>query len=154
MPKDESVLMEGVTLALRNFSGKGDTYNPEGKRNFAVLLDEDTAVAMEADGWPVKRFKPREDAEDDTRQAFLKVTVNYAVRPPKVVIVTSTKRRQLKEDEVYELDNAEITNVDMYVRPYFWEARGETGVSAYLQSMYVTIEEDYLERKYADLEPV
>ena len=40
MPKDNTVLMEGVRIIFRNFSGKEGQYNREGDRNFAVLLDE------------------------------------------------------------------------------------------------------------------
>jgi hypothetical protein len=40
----------------------------------------------------------------------------------------------------------------MILRPFTWSVSGKGGIKAYLQSMFVTITEDALERKYGDLE--
>jgi hypothetical protein len=150
---DNTVLMEGVKIIFRNFSGKEGQYNREGDRNFAVLLDDGVAEAMAADGWNVKWLKPREDDEDEKEQAYLSVSLNFVKgRPPRVVLITSRGRTALGESEVDLLDWADITNVDLIIRPYEWTVSGKSGVKAYLQSIYVTIEEDPLERKYADLD--
>lgn len=153
MADDNTVLMEGVRIIFRNFEGKEGKYNKAGSRNFAVLLDDQIAEVMAGDDWNVKWLEPREDDEEETRQAYLPVEVAYdRGRPPRVVMITSRGRTNLGEDEVEMLDWADITNVDMIVRPYRWEVNGKTGTKAYLQSMYVTIEEDALERKYADMD--
>lgn len=150
---DNTVLMEGVRIIFRNFAGKEGKYNREGDRNFAVLLDDEVANAMAADGWNVKWLKPREDAdEDETPQAYLQVSLNFKGRPPRVVMITSRGRTHLDEDSVEMLDWADILNVDLIVRPYEWTVNGKSGIKAYLQSIFVTIEEDALERKYAELE--
>lgn len=152
MPQDNTVVMEGVRIIFRNFAGKEGQYNREGDRNFAVLIDEKTAEEMAADGWNVKWLKPREDAEDDTPQAYLQVSLNFKGRPPRIAMITSRGRTNLDEHSVEMLDWADITNVDLIVRPYNWDVNGKTGIKAYLQSLFVTIEEDDLEKKYADLE--
>lgn len=153
MPANDTVLMEGVRIIFRNFAGKEGQYNREGDRNFAVLLDEPVAQAMANDGWNVKWLKPRDDDEDETTQAYLPVSVNFAKgRPPRVVMITSRGRTNLDENMVELLDWADITNVDLIVRPYEWTVSGKSGIKAYLQSIYVTIEEDELERKYAELD--
>lgn len=153
MPEnDGTIVMEGVRIVFRNFAGKEGQYNREGDRNFAVLLDEEIAKALLNDGWNVKWLEPREDADEGTeRQAYLQVSVSWKGRPPTVVLITSRGRTNLDESQVDMLDWADITNVDLIVRPYNWDVNGKTGIKAYLKSLYVTIEEDELERKYAEL---
>lgn len=149
---DNTVLMEGVRIIFRNFSGKEGQYNREGDRNFAVLLDEKVATAMAEDNWNVKWLKPRSEDEEETPQAYLPVSVKFNPRPPRIVLITSRGRSNLDEDQVEMLDWADIINVDLIVRPYEWTVNNKSGVKAYLQSMYVTIEEDPLEQKYNQLE--
>ncbi len=153
-PADNTVLMEGVQIIFRNFSGKEGQYNRAGDRNFAVLISEEIADAMSKDGWNIKHLKPREDDDEERAipQAYLSVSVNFNGRPPRVVMITSRGRTNLDEDQVEVLDWADIINVDLIVRPYEWTVNGKSGIKAYLQSIYVTIEEDELERKYAELE--
>ena len=155
MPTDPNVVvMEGVRLVFRNFTGKEGQYNREGDRNFGVILPDNVAEAMAADGWNVKYLQPREDEEEETEPTpWLPVKVGYGKgRPPKIMLVTDRGKTALNEDTVDTLDWADITNVDLIVRPYNYEVHGRTGISAYVQSMYVTIEEDPLERKYAEMD--
>jgi hypothetical protein len=154
VPAENTVLMEGVRIIFRNFSGKEGQYNREGDRNFGVIIPSgEVAEAMLADGWNVKYLKPREEDEEGEETPWLSVSVNFEKgRPPKIMMVTDRGRTALDESTVEMLDWADIKNVDLIVRPYTWEVSGRTGVKAYLQSMYVTIEEDELERKYADMD--
>jgi len=149
--KDNTVLMEGVKIIFRNFSGREGQYNREGDRNFAVLLDEKVAAAMAEDNWNVKWLRPREE-EGEEPQAYLPISVNFKGRPPRIVLITSRGRTNLDESQVETLDWVDIINVDLIVRPYEWTVNNKSGVKAYLQSIYVTIEEDPLEIKYSDLE--
>jgi hypothetical protein len=152
MPQDNTVIMEGVRIVFRNFAGKEGQYNREGDRNFAVLLDDTIANQMAEDGWNIKWLRPREEDEDESPQAYLQVSVSYKGRPPRVVLITSRGRTNLDEHSIEMLDWADIQNVDLIVRPYEWTVNQKSGIKAYLQSIYVTIEEDPLERKYAELD--
>ncbi len=145
MPQENTAMMEGVRIIFRNFSGKEGQYNREGDRNFAVLLNDDVANQMLEDGWNVKWLKPREDSEEEEEapQAYLQISVNFKGRPPRIVIITSRGRTNLDEDSIEMLDWADITNVDLIVRPYAWNVSGKTGIKAYLQSIYVTIESTF-----------
>jgi len=155
MVQENTVVMEGVQLTFLNFEGREGPYNKAGTRNFAVLLDDAIAEAMLADGWNVKRMKPREDEEDPDAipAAYLSVEAAYDKgKPPRVVMITSRGKTNLHEETVEQLDWVDIQNVDMIIAPYPWSVNGNHGVKAYLRSIYVTIEEDALERKYAELE--
>jgi len=150
---DNTVIMEGVRIIFRNFAGKEGQYNREGDRNFAVLLDDKVASLMDKDGWNVKFLKPREDDEEESPpQPYLPVAVNFRGRPPRIVLITSRNRMNLDESQVETLDWVDILNVDLIVRPYEWTVNGKSGIKAYLQSMYITIEEDPLEAKYSALD--
>ena len=52
----ENLKIENASIIYKNFSGTRDEYHP-GRRTFHVVLDEDEAAALEADGWNV-RHKP------------------------------------------------------------------------------------------------
>lgn len=145
----QPVVLENCRIIFRNFSGEEGRFNNKGDRNFNVLLDDETAEAMTGDGWNVKWLQPRE--EGDQPQARLEVAVKFGKVPPRVILITSRGKTPLDESMVNILDWAEIETVDMIVRPYEWEVNGKTGVKAYLKSIYVTIREDELEKKYIDV---
>ena len=144
-------MVEDAQIIFRNFEGKEGQYNRKGDRNFGVILDPKTAQQMLKDGWNVKFLKSR---EDDSETPWVQVSVNFENRPPRVVMLTSTSRTNLDESSVEVLDWADIKTVDLIARAYNWEVNGKTGIKAYLKSMFVTIEEDELERKYGINESV
>lgn len=153
MANENIVTMEGVRIIFRNFTGKEGQYNREGDRNFGVILPPEIAEAMAVDGWNVKTLKPREEDEDGEETPWIQVSINFGKgRPPKIMLVTSRGRTALDADSVDMLDWADIVNVDLIVRPYAWDVNGRTGIKAYLQTMFVTIEEDPLEEKYAKMD--
>lgn len=142
--------LDDAQIRFRNFSGNPGQYNAQGQRNFCALLPEDVANAMAADGWNVKYLKAREEGDKD--QAYIKIKVNFSgPRPPKIWMITSKGRRQLDEDMVSMLDWADFAKVDLIMSPYKYDVNGNQGVSAYLQTIFVTIREDELEQRYADV---
>lgn len=147
-----TILLEGCEVLFKNFAGKETKFNQAGSRNFCVIIDDPELVRqLNEDGWNVKTLRAREEGDDE--RYYLQVTVSYKGRiPAHVWMVTSRGRTQLDAETVELLDEVEFRNVDLLINPYNWEARGERGVSAYVKTMYITIEEDVLERKYADLD--
>lgn len=151
-------MIEGAELKWKNFSGAPTPVNPDGgKRTFNVVLDKQTADRMTKDEWNVKckpSGVPSEEGEDDVAEEFchLEIAVRFDIRPPKIIVITETARTIMTEDTVGMLDYADIRNVDIFVQGSHWSVGGKEGVKAYLQTMYVTIEENPLERKYAQMD--
>jgi hypothetical protein len=145
----KTFMVEDAPIIFRNFAGKEGQYNREGDRNFAVIIPLDIAEQMLKDGWNVRYLANREDEAEGDEVPYVQVSVNFKNRPPRVILLTSTTRTQLDEDSVEVLDWADIQTADLIARGYDWDVNGKTGTKAYLQSLFVTIEEDALERKYA-----
>jgi hypothetical protein len=145
--KRHNITIEGARIIFRNFKGAQTEFNREGDRNFCVVLDPELADVLEQDGWNVKRKDPREEGDDPL--LYLKVKVKFGDFPPVIKQVTSKGATQLDEDTVMVLDTAAIENVDLIITPYEYTVSGKSGVAAYLKKMYVTIQEDDLDKKYA-----
>lgn len=143
----ENLKIENATLRYKNFSGTRDAYHP-GQRNFSVLLDEESAAMLKADGWNVK-VKPSK-SDPDEMVYTLPVSLRFDVYPPKIVMLAGNRRTYLDENTAGELDRAEIKNIDLMIRPREWEVHGKKGIKAMLKTAYVTIEMDDLDMKYAN----
>lgn len=158
MPKKvtNNLSMGNVDLIFCNFSGRPSQINPAGGvREFGVALDPDVAQEIGNEGWNVKSYKPRNADPNDDPIYYLPVAVRFDVYPPNIWFITSHNRTRLVENTVGMLDNMlnDISNVDVVIRPHNWgpNARGESGVKAYVKNMYVTIEEDEFYEKYANI---
>lgn len=139
-----NITIENARIIYRNFAGKETKFNPEGRRNFSVILEEDLALRLKEDGWNVKPLKKRD--ESDHQRYHLPVAVVFGKYPPKMVVVQGNKKTTLSDETVSMLDWADLENVDLIIRPREWER----GIKAYLKCGYFTIEENELDRKYAD----
>lgn len=147
----ECIAIENAKIIFRNFSGTETKYNRSGCRNFCVIIeDPDMANQLKEVGWNVRILPPKEPEDDVVH--YIQVAVSFEVIPPKVFLITRTCKTPLDEESIGTLDFAEISNVDLVIRPYNWEANGKCGVKAYLKNMYVTIMEDEFAAKYEALE--
>jgi len=151
LKQPDPITFENADIGFLNFSGKEGKYNREGDRNFALFLDSKTAEMMLEDGWNVKFLKPRE--EGDEHKPYIQIAVGYKARPPRIVLITNNgkNRNNLDESMVQVLDFARRKKADLIIRPYLWEVNGNVGIKAYVQTLFVTLEEDELELKYADV---
>ncbi len=128
--------IDDARIIYRNFAGRGDKYNREGDRNFAVVIpDEEMAKELTDRGWNVKIKPPREDG--DTPFMFLPVKVKFNDRGPNVYLKTGNNQNRLDEESIGLIDNIDIIGVDLDIRPFDWDVNGKQGRTAYLQSMRV-----------------
>lgn len=156
--KQKLVYLENLddnAIGYRNFSGverinrnTGRIINKEGKRNFAIFLDEQTANQLLQDGWNVKTRQNDYHGEVTVRY-FLPVKVDFEGRyKPKVVQIIDDSKELLNEETVQDLDEMDILGADVCIRAYDWEVNGNTGRTAYLKEMYVTIDSNPFRKKY------
>lgn len=146
-------LFEDVHIRYKNFSGKGSDFNPEGRRNFCLDLDPETAERMREDGWNVKHKEIDNGDGTVTPLDYIKVMVSYKFEEsaPKVFRISGDNMVQLTEKTIGSLDWEEIEHIDLQITPSNWTRNNGalTGVTAYLKSMYVTVHEDELAKKYS-----
>lgn len=145
------VSIENAHIFMRNFSGAPTKFQPNGGvRSFCLGLDEDLANEMANDGWNVKWPRTRRD-DEDSYGPYISVAVSFRFYPPEIVLITSSGQQKLDESTIGIIDGADIESVDLSIRPYNYQANGTipAGVKAYLKTMYVTLAEDSIQRKYA-----
>ena len=145
-----AVKIEGTRLVFRNFSGEKGKFNKDGRREFGVVLPRELALQMKDDGWNVKQFRAREDDVEEP-EFYILVKIGEKGNPPKLVMINSRGRVDIPVGEADILDWVTVAEADLIINPFHWDVDGNTGISAYLRSLYITVDEDELERKYADV---
>lgn len=156
--------IDNASITYRNFSGRGDKYNREGDRNFALIIeagtiDRDPTVLSAEEirdilvkdvnkygkGWNVKT-KERED-----REPFIYLPVKLKVTDRTTVYLRSNgNMRLLDEESVDVLDKIDILNVDLDIRPYDDRLPSGPFRTAYVHSMCVTQDVDRFKARYED----
>lgn len=141
--------IDEAAIIYRNFAGRGDKFNREGDRNFALIIPtKELADRLINDGWNVKIKPPRDDQE--TPFMYLPVKIKFNDRGPNCYLVTAGRANRLDEESIGILDDVDILNVNLDIRPYDWEVNGKTGRTAYLQGIEVTQRVDRFAARYAE----
>ena len=151
MSNVNNINIEGATIIWKNFSGERDRFNP-GKRGFSVVIDDAVmADELRQEGWNIKERPLQEGADPSEQEWTLPVELNMN-RYTQVWLIVGNHKTLLDENTVAQLDVVDIVDCDISIRPYEWEMSGRTGITAYVDSMYVTIRENKFAEKYADLD--
>ena len=145
--------IDDARIIYRNFEGRGDKYNREGDKNFAVIIpDRDICDQLLDAGWNVRIKPSRHEDEHDQDFMYLPVKVKFTDRGPACYLVSGTQEVKLDEESVGIIDDLDILSVNMDIRPYDWEINGKSGRTAYLQSIEVIQKIDRFAAKYLNRE--
>ena len=142
-----------------NFAGRITDRNPNGRRQFSWKIPTDElAEQLKADGWNV--WYTKESEKYGESRPCIDVEIRYHQEKelqylnPKIYKVTSKKKTLLTEDLVADLEKDEIIDIDLWINPSYWNVNGKSGIKAYVDTMWITVEEDDTIEKYAHLDEV
>lgn len=146
--KINNLKISNARIIFRNFSGRETKYNRLGNRNFHIIIDNaELAEKLSSEGWNIKSYE-----RDGEISYSLPVAVSFNYYPPSIHSViddmSDRKINEITEDNVDELDCADIISVDAIIRPYSWEVGEKKGIKAYLKTLYVNIDIDEFAKKY------
>lgn len=122
----------------RNFTGEKGQYNDAGEYGMTLFLPESLYNEMLDAGWYVKH---KDQYAGDEREFQIDVSFGFDRYPPSITMISADGSSViLTEDNIALLQTADFERCDVVIRPYNWtNARGESGVKAYLDSMTVRI---------------
>lgn len=142
------IFLKDHQILYPNFSGRKTDFNPEGNRNFLVVLTPEEAQQISAMGIHVK------DKEfDGDHQYTIKVGVSFNFDPPRAAFLTvdmqgNQKLTNLTEETIGAIDTAEIISCDILIRPYPRRNKVNPGISIALAGIVVKIQPDPLAELY------
>lgn len=146
--QNNSVEVVGCRLIFKNFAGRKDKFNEEGRRHVSIVLSEQQADELAEQGYNVKSRPPRQEGDDTLYHLKLNVKFDTAGRPPRVVMVTKKKQTRLDEDIVDLLDDLYIERANVRFRAWEYEPGKR---SAYLQTLFAVVQEDTLGAEFEDI---
>lgn len=156
--------VEHAGMIYKNFSGKPTRVNPAGgKRTFALVLNEEYADRLSAQGWNVKVKEVRDQLSEgeqtltvgwndyvnmykgqfDHALIYTECVVNEnSEYPPKIYKVSEFNGDKtmalIPQDQWFRLDESELMNVDIVIHPYTHgrSLANPDAKKGYLKSMY------------------
>lgn len=152
------VIKDALLLSrpYRNFEGKTSDYNPTGQREFGVVIEDPELAQQMAEGlWNVKTIVNRDGRDymngikcngEDIN--WVKIKVKYRdmhgekLDPPNIVISTNNNVQSFGEDDVKDLDGADLTNVRLKVNIVHKVINGKPMTIGYLDAMKATMIDD------------
>jgi len=150
---EAEIAIQDVRIGWTNFSGQAGLYNKKGETFFELFLTPEQADRLAEMGYAVRYpEQTKENLEDEYEaEAHMRIKMKMdGARPPKIVIVNGAEDHAtiLDEETVGILDTTDIQKVDIVFRPYDWTFNADTGRSAWLKALYVTINKYAFDDKY------
>ena len=154
--KRGELIVDHADIFWTNFRGEekvskttGKTVNMKGQRNFNVYIyNTELAEEMRDAGWNVKIVPPRN--EGDEPSYCLSVELRWRDKMgellnegllPKVHLEGTNGEEDLSEKTVGILDEAEISDVGIYIRPRHYDGNNGHAIKAFLDEGWFVVEE-------------
>lgn len=145
-----------LSMPFRNFEGRKSEFNPMGEKEFGVVIDDpELAQQMAADNWNVKTLTNRDGRDylygiktDGEDLHWVKIKVKYrknngeATIPPIIKIRTANNEINYGEDDLKELDTADLMDVDLKINFSTKTINGKQITTGYLNLMRATMIDD------------
>lgn len=90
---DGRLYVDGARILFTNFAGRATQFNEAGKANFVLLIPEDLASVLTADGWYVGTLLPKNP--EDAPRPKINVHVNFNSAFPPVINITPESNLQV-----------------------------------------------------------
>lgn len=150
----EDIELEDVQIkwAFSHFDGRADTYNDEGDHNFTIVLPEETAQKLIAEGWNVREMAPYE--EGDLPEYLLKVKISYKYEPPKIYLIKGERKFRADQRDLAEITRAATEQIDVIITPSRWVNGNRSGITAYTKELYAKVKQSRFSERYADYEEI
>jgi len=137
-----------IKWAWSNFGGRKAMYNEEGEHNFQLILDEPLYRQLKEDGWSVRESDGPEDG--DPSEYLLKVKISYRFEDPRIYLIKNNRKIKAREDDLQDITRTSTKQIDVIIKPSFWERNDKVGISAYVDEMYVVMNTSRFADAYAD----
>lgn len=153
----KKVAIQNAKIGWTNFAGAPTEYKPQGGfHTFTIFLEDDIAKDLEEQGWNVK-WRESKNVEGEifpTLEVSLSYNPNYPMYDPEVFRICGSRMVELDREGLGILDRDcrqnMVQNVDLGIRSHPWSRPdGRHGVKAYLDFIYVTVEQNPFAEKYA-----
>lgn len=149
MAREEYILdAEGKDLVRilpggwRNFKGQATQFNAAGNRSFNVAINDISLVqTLRERGFNVKEYVSKDNPDNEPLR-YLQIKLKFNAYGPDVVqyVQGNSTGIKLDEDTIGELDDAEIVDCAIKIRPYDWTMKtGNKGTTAYLSELLVQV---------------
>ena len=159
MAREEYILDangEGAVRILpgswRNFRGVKSQFNANGNIYFNVAINDKNLVEMLTNrGFNVKEYQNKNRPDEDPSY-ILKISVRFNEYGPKVTqyIQGNPNGISLDQDSIGALDEMDILDCAIKIRPYDWTSPNGKGTAAYLTELAVLIPENRFAERFQD----
>lgn len=141
-----------VKWAWSNFGGVQKGYDAEGDHNFQAIIPEEEVDRLRELGWTIREQDPQE--EGDPPEYLMKVIISTKNFPTIYFIRAGRKFRIEDPRELKNITRNAVERMDVIIGPSRWTSPDgkRSGISAYVNELYVNMLPNRIAERYMDYE--